>query len=238
MADHTISDSDFRLFLRLQDLASKYDGVDGLGKKIDKLEADAKDYREKIKTLEGRATEVPEGAVMLTGDDATKWTKVRDVDVDDLTKKATEGEEAKTKLAGFKWEKVARRMAADDNLRFNADALVVLPGIRGFTFESREVTEGDKKVTRWTAKDAKGQAVEVSKDWITGNEEWKPLATSVFAQAETNGKQQQNGGGYTATPERPAGGGDKKAGAGVDALLEANQKAAQGPNALRPAKTT
>jgi hypothetical protein len=236
MADITISEPEHRRFIRLDDLAAKYGGAEGLTGKIDKLEKDNGDLREKNRTLEAAAKAVPEGAVILSGDDAAKWGKVKDVDVDDLTKKATEGEEAKTKLAGLEWEKVARKMAADDGLKFNADALVVLPGIRGFTFESREVTEGDKKVTRWTAKDSEGKTAEVGKDWITGNEEWKPLATSVFAQAtEANGKQN---GGYTATPERPAGGGEKKAGAGVDALLEANQMAARGPNALRPAKTT
>jgi hypothetical protein len=203
MADISISEQDHRTFIRLQDLAAKYDGPDGLRKKMEKLEADNADYREKNKALEAKAAAVPEGAVVLTAEEAAKWAKVKDVDVDDLTAKAAAGEEAATKLAGYEWERAARKVAADNGM--NADALVVLPGIRGFAFEAREVTEGDKKVTRWTAKDAEGKTAEVGKDWITGREEWKPLATAVFAAAES-GTGKTNGGGFTFTPERPAGG--------------------------------
>jgi hypothetical protein len=71
MAEQTISDSDFRTFLRLTDIAGKYGGPEGLQNKISKLEEDAATFRTKAKDLEGKVA--PEGATVLTGDDAKRW---------------------------------------------------------------------------------------------------------------------------------------------------------------------
>jgi hypothetical protein len=67
----TINETDYRTFLRYQDIGSKYDGPDGLRKKLDKLEEDAATFRTKAKELEGR---VPgDGSVVLSADDAKRW---------------------------------------------------------------------------------------------------------------------------------------------------------------------
>lgn len=71
MAEQTISDSDYRNYLRLTDIAAKYGGPEGLQGKISKLEEDAATFRTKSKDLEGRVPK--EGAVVLEGDDAKRW---------------------------------------------------------------------------------------------------------------------------------------------------------------------
>lgn len=72
-----ISEQDYRTFLRLQDVAAKYDGPDGLRKKIETLETDNAGYRSKVKELEGK--QVPEGAVVLTGEEATAYPTLKEL---------------------------------------------------------------------------------------------------------------------------------------------------------------
>lgn len=234
MAEHTISDSDFRLFVRLQDLASKYDGVDGLAKKITKLEEDNGKLREDKRKFEEAAKAVPEGAVVLTGDDAAKWAKVKEVDVDDLTAKATKTAELEAEIA--KRDKSETRRKAAEAERYDVTVLESIAGADALEYEVGEVADpkdASKKVPAgFVVVDSKKVRLsEYAKEKFPA-----PIVEALAASGGgTNGKA---AGGHIASTERVAGGGDKAAGKGVDAQIEAMRTAAKAPNPLRPAKAT
>jgi hypothetical protein len=223
-----ITEAQLREYQRYQQFGTP-DEVDGKAKKLETVLGENKGYRLEIKALKEEAP--PEGAVVLTGDDAAKWTKVKDVDVDDLTAKAAKTAELETEIA--KRDKGESRRKAAEAEGYDVSVLESIAGADALEYEAGEVADPRDAARKVPAGFV---VVDGKKVRLSDYAKEKFPRRIVEALAATGGK--ASGGGHTATPERPAGGGDKTAGAGVDALREANLKAAQAPNALRPAKTT
>jgi hypothetical protein len=230
-----LSDSDYRTHVRLTDLAGKYGGSEGLEKKIEKLVSDNAEYRQTIKELEAKSAQVPEGAVVLTGDDAAKWEKAKALDLDKVVKDAAEAETLRGEIA--KRDKAEKRRAAAEAEGVNEKALSLVAGADALEYDTGEEpdpTDASKKVPAGYVL-VDGKKVRLAQHV---KDAWPGLADALLA------KQAPPGNGITITgatfgPESRAGGGGARSdGPSVAAAGLANQRAAQAPNPLRPKAAT
>lgn len=231
-----LSDSDYRNYVRLSDLSGKYGGAEGLEKKIEKLAADNAEYRQTIKDLEAKAAQVPEGAVVLTGDDAAKWEKAKPLDLEKLTKDAAEAETLRAEMT--KRDKAEKRRLAAEAEGVNEKALARVAGADALEYDTGEEADPKDAARKVPAGyvTVDGKKVRLSQ-YV--KDTWPELADALMKAPATNGGGTGGtGGGFSFQPEKPAGGTGGQSGAGVQAALEANQKAAQAPNPLRPKAAT
>lgn len=238
MADVTMSDRD------VQDLgAYRYlaPTPGEMAKKVKDLEDDAAKYREKIKGLEEKAKGVPaEGAVVLTGEDAAEYTAFKALGI-----KAADVEKLKGDNATLAADKRSRDRkdllrAAREVEGWNEQAPDVLQNTTGF--DALELTEGEVTVEVVSA----GKKENVKKKTAFATVDGKPVRVSelvkdrwaYLAPVLSAGTTDGDGGreGRTVPDQRGGGGADAKVTGGIDALIEANRKAAEAPTPLRPAK--
>jgi hypothetical protein len=173
------------------------------------LIADNAKYRARIKALRTaledaeqklKAATPAEGAVVLSGDDAKRWTAFQALGKtpEELTAALQAGEAATGQLATYEWEGVARKAAQLAGL--NADALLVAPGVRDLSFVVKKVTEDGKEVERAYVREGKDAAEKpLGKEYVEGRDQWKPLAPALLA---TEAAQSQPTRGIQMTPER------------------------------------
>jgi hypothetical protein len=207
MADPiSLSQQEYDSFVRLRDLAAKYDGAEGLRKKIDKLEADNAGYRQKVQDLEKQAPAV--GAVILPPEQAATWAKVEAVAkdaaaVDKLLADATEAETLRGEIT--KRDKAEKRRAAAEAEGVNVKALARVAGADEWEFDTGEEA------------DPKDAAKKVPAGYVV--KDGKKTRLAAYLQAEmpeiadalmTTPEKKPNGGaggGIQFQPEKPAGGG-------------------------------
>lgn len=212
------------------------------GKRFRELEAvksEAAERRKKLKEAETRIAElekaVPEGAVILTGDDAKAHAALvaagktlKQVD-DDLKRLG----ELETKDRAREREDSVRKAAKAEGLDPDqaVRAFANLAGADALTFEDGEVQvqgKQDKQPAGFVTVD--GKKVRLG-EWLASEHPYLNLAAENGAGG--------NGGGVREVPEMrgkaPAGGGGGAT--ALERAKEANRAAAQRPNALRPAPT-
>lgn len=173
MADVTMSDRD------VQDLgAFRYLGSTPgeLAKKIADLERDNQKGRDKVKDLEAHAAKVPaEGAVVLTGDEATEYAawKALEVKAADVEKLKTDNAELVEKDA-VRARKDAFREAVDA-LKWPSEVVDTLLDIKSLDGASVEI-----KTERVTGKDGKQVDEKVPYLTLAGDGQ-KPQKFSEYA---------------------------------------------------------
>jgi hypothetical protein len=173
------------------------------------LIADNAKYRGRIRELKAKLQEAEdklktatpaEGAVVLTGDDAKRWTAFQALQKtpEEIAAALEAGETARGQLATYEWEGAARKAAQLAGL--NPDALLVAPGVRDLSFEVQKVTEDGKEVERAFVREGKDAAPKpLGKEYVEGRDQWKPLAPALLA---GEAPQQPSPRGIQMTPER------------------------------------
>lgn len=165
--------------------------IGALAKQNFKLRRTRDELQTRVTELEGKAPK--EGATVLSGDDVKEWEafKALGKKASEVASAITKGEEATARLAGLEWEQGARKAASAAGIT-NADAFLLLPGVRDLTFEVRTEKEDGKDVERVLYKGKEGEAKTLSREAIEGRADWKPLAPALFAEAaEENGRSAQ-----------------------------------------------
>jgi hypothetical protein len=144
-----ISDQDYRTYLRLQDIASKYDGPDGITRKISALEGDVAKERDKRKEAEAK---VPgDGAVVLTGDEAKAYPALKEIGAlgapTEIKGKLDRVDEVEAKLkARERRDAVAAAVKAQGWADDTIETLLDLRSLDGAQFEvKREKVKKDGK---------------------------------------------------------------------------------------------
>lgn len=224
-----ITDAEFRQFVRYQNAGSPEE-VERAVRKVPELEGDNKKYRDEIKDLKAKPG-VQDDAVVLTGDEAKRWDAVKALGKtpEEIAAELEKGTQAAARLADMERRQNARKAAEAAGL--NPDAYIALPGALGLSYEVRTEKVDGKDVSRAYVKGEDGKDAALSTDYVKARPEWAPLAAAVEVKAATEART----GGYTYAPDKREGGGKPAPAGGVDAVIEANRKAAEAPNALRPA---
>jgi hypothetical protein len=108
------------------------------------------EYKTEVETLRGKAA--PEGAIVLSADDAKAWEAYKAIGKpDDLTKAVTDRDAAQAELQKLRHEKTLT--AAAEAHGYRAAALGKLPSLAGKAIEMREVEIEGAKVPRAFVKD-------------------------------------------------------------------------------------
>lgn len=142
-------DGDDKARRNLQNLLAKKDG-DAIALAGDLLAENA-DLRGKNRELKTKVT--PDGAVILSADDAAKWTAFNELGTPDDVKRRLDGTEAiATENADLKAEKVIAQAAALSG--FKPDVLADLAKTKGFTL----AVEGEGESARVLANYKEGEA--------------------------------------------------------------------------------
>lgn len=171
-----ISDSDYRTFVRLQDIAAKYDGPDGITKKINSLETDVASERQKRKDAEAK---VPgDGAVVLSGDEAKAYPTLKELAAlgspDEIKGKLDRVDDVEGKLkARERRDAVAAAVKAQGWADDTVETLLDLRSLDGASFEVKR-----EKVK----KDGKDEEVDVAFVTLSG-EGQKAQKLSEFAES-------------------------------------------------------
>lgn len=155
---------------------------------------------ERIKALE--ANQRPEGATILTGDEATAYNAYRELGKPDEIKSAlAERETLSTEVATAKRDGTLRDAAQRYGYDFDA-----LRGLAGdIALSSYEVDEEGKKVTKYRVGEGAEQA-EMA--------EWVGKQPAYVQRALTTAEQTQRTGGVTYPPQQGSGGQGQPVGAG------------------------
>lgn len=160
------------------------------------------DYKTEIDGLNKRVA--PEGAVVLSGDDAKRWEAYQTIGKpEDLTKALGDRDAAQQELATLRRDK--NLSAAAEAHGYKAAALGKLPSLAGKEVETREIEVEGVKVKRAFVKD-EGKETALP-DYITAHDpEFMPaLAADATSQQQATGTgmrypaQQGNGGKPAAT---------------------------------------
>lgn len=215
--------------------------------KLPKVQEEAKQRRERIEALEKENGEVkakvPEGAVVLTGDEATAYTALHTAgktlkslsddqgELETLRKK----DAARSREDG--WRKAAKAEGYDPDKAINAFGK--LAGFGDLPFEVKkakvEFTNGAKKEEKeddfgFVTVDGKtvrlGEYLQQNADFLIPG--LKPSG---------NGGTTVDAGRREVPDQRGGGGGGGRTNTALQEALERNRKAAEAPNPLRPAKT-
>jgi hypothetical protein len=228
-----ITDAEFRQFVTYQQLGTP----DEVRRKIDDLVRDNGKQRDELRERDEKLKALPpEGAVVLTGDDAKAWPTLKELGKpDEVRAKLEQGEKDKAALAERDRRDQVR--SAAEAAGFKVSVLEKLPGAEGLTFEGKEET----------VRDAAGKETKAMVAYVTGSEEgatpkkladhaeaaWKDFLPAL--QAMSDGKK-----GGTRFPDQSAGGEAPKLATegGVDDAIKQMQDRASAPNALRPAAKT
>lgn len=234
MADVTMSDRD------VQDLgAYRYLGQTPgeLAKKIADLEKDNQKGREKAKELEAAAAKAPaEGAVVLTGEDATEYAawKALGVKAADVAKlqgeNATLTADKATRERKDAFAKVAKLHGMPEDAAATMAGLVLF---QGATFEFKPAKGKDKNGNDADTEEVlvtlagDGQTQQKFADLLGTAPELKGVRMEAGTQAET---------GITVPEQRGQSGQPTAVAGGVDEMIEANRRAASAGNPLKPAK--
>lgn len=236
-----ISDQDYRRFIALDQVATRYGGsADGIVKKVDELERDNAAQRGEIATWKGKAEAVPADALILTGDEKARYEAVKPVlaahKPEEITAGLAERDKLRTTLAERDHADARRTFA--EAVKWRLGVLENLKQFDGATFTVEE--------ENGTGPDGKPAKVKVG--YITpAGENQKAVRYDEFLKTLPEDVQKTlpaDAAGSRAPDNRPTytpprvegGGGAAAANGGVDAEIQANEKAATAPNALRPAK--
>jgi hypothetical protein len=206
--------------------------------KLTKVQGEAAEQRKRIETLEkenaGLVAKIPEGAVVLTGDDAKAHAEIvaAGKTLKDYAGDAKRLSELEAKDATREREDSVRKAAKAEGLDPDraVKAFANLAGADALTFEDGEVQvqgKQEKQPAGFVTVDGKKQRLG---EWLSSEHPYLNLA----AEAVSGGKS-----GVREVPEmRGVADGTKGGGASaVERAKEANKAAAQRPNALRPAVT-
>ncbi len=155
-----ISEQDYRRFVALDAIAGRYNGPDGITKKISDLESDL--VKERDKKREAEAKVPGDGAVVLTGDDAKAYPALKELGVlgtaEEIKGKLGRLDEAETKLKDReRKDAVAAAVRAQGWPEETVATLMDLRSLDGASFEVK--TE--------KGKDAKGKDVDVQVPYVT-----------------------------------------------------------------------
>lgn len=236
MADVTMSDRD------VQDLgAFRYLGSTPgeLAGKIKKLEGDNEKQRGEIRDLTEKAKAVPaEGAVVLTGDEATEYAawKALDVKAADVAKLKTDNAGLVEKVAKAERETAFAKVAKLSGLSEDAAAAMLdMRSLDGAVWEFKaakvkDPTTGKEVDTEevFVTLAGEGQKQQKFAELATTSPQLKGLPKAGIATTTQ---------GVTVPDMRGGGGAEKTPGVGgVDDMIEANRKAASAGNPLKPAK--
>lgn len=162
-----ITDAEYRQFVRYQDLGTPEEVV----KKVSGLETDNKKQRDEIRDLKAAAP--PEGAVVLTGDEAKAYPTLKELGKPEVIQaKLTKAEETEGELAAMKRSRTVREAA--DAHGYKPSVLEKLPGADKLSFEVKT-----EKV-----KDEKGEETEAKVAYVTPPEEGaEPVRLTDHAEA-------------------------------------------------------
>jgi hypothetical protein len=231
----------------------EYDGYRTLGAvedvrarlgKLTRVQSDFKELKTRADALEKENGElkakVPDGAVVLTGDEAKAYEAIQ----------AAGGlKEANKRLEGFE------ELKAKDAKRTREDALAEAAEAEGWNAKTavkaltRDAEFGGlpfevKEVEREVQANGKPEKRTVKAGFVTVNDKSIPLGEWVQKNADhilpsltATQTTQQDGGGREYIEQRGRSSGDGKAADAKTRAKEANAQAASRPNALRPAST-
>lgn len=216
-------------------LVAKHGG--DAAKALAKLVDENHDLREKNRGLKADLTAAQakapaEGAVVLSGDDATAWAAYTALGAPaDLTKQLDDAKAATGRLAALEREQVVTKAATAAG--YKPAVLLDLAAAKGFDVEVKsETVEGTAADVAYAvpkgADGKPGQPVKLA-DYVTQHlADYVPALTAAPT---------------TPPPVRPApqypasrGTGTPPSGNAIDDVLAKNQERAKAPNALRPAK--
>lgn len=171
-----ISEQDYRRFVRLDEIAGRYNGPEGITKKISDLETDVVKEREKRKEAEAK---VPgDGSVVLTGDEAKAYPTLKELgalgSAEEIKGKLGRVDEVETKLKDReRRDAVSAAVKAQGWPEDTIDTLLDLRSLDGAAFEVKKET---------VKKDGKESSVEVAYVTLAG-EGQKAQKLSEFAEA-------------------------------------------------------
>jgi len=157
-------------------------------------------YRDRVRTLEGEVAQakLPDGAVVLTKEQAAQWTEYQALGAPaEVKTKVESGTQASEKLAGFERREQLRGVA--ERVGYKPGVLEKLGG--DLTFEELEV-DGEKegeKVKTYGVKGADGK-VQPLTEYAKAN--WGDFLPALSAQGGEQQQEQQR----TITPRVPLGG--------------------------------
>jgi hypothetical protein len=163
--------------------------------------------REKTKALTEAVAKLPEGAVVLTVDQAKAWEAYQALGKpEDITKELETGKAATGKLTDHERGTAIEKAAKD--LKFNGDVLKQLATMHKLELTTRSVKDGQgKDVTAHYFKNEAGQETEAAQ---YAKDNWASFMPSLSATTEGdqgNGGAGGNGGGGSNNLQWPNGGG-------------------------------
>lgn len=199
--------------------ASEYRAYTQLGtpeqvsKKIGDLEKDNHKQRGEIQTLKDakkvlEEKAAPEGAVVLTGDDAAKWTRYQALGTpDEVESAAKERDALRTTVKGREWEDAVKTAAEAEGWGKPAILRLALKGLEDHTLEVREDKgdKGEKVRVAYIKEPGEGKAAKKLRDYLTERE---PDVLETLAGSSGSGA--GGAGGVPYVPSR-AGAGDPPA---------------------------
>jgi hypothetical protein len=195
---------------RATDVHDRYNGdAMRIAEKLADAQNDNFDLRDKNRQLRGELDDakkklIPDGAVVLTGDDAKRWETYQKLGKpEDLEKALKERETATTQLTKLQRDAQVREAAGVEKL--NADALLALPGLPSITI--KDVKEGEAMVKRAFVT-PEGGAETPLRDY--GKQQYAALWSAVEATTQTQTQQQQAGGTVKVPPQSAGGGGETR----------------------------
>lgn len=197
-----ITDAQLREYQRYQQFGTP-DEVDGKVKKLETVLGENKEYRTEVRDLKAKLP--ADGAVVLAKEDElAKWTKVKDLDVDELSTKAAKSDELAGEIA--KRDKAENRRRAAEAEGYKLTVLDSIAGAADLEYgvaEEPDPKDTGKKVPRGFVV-VDGKKVRLS-DYA--KEKWAPeiVAALTSKPGGTDGR-------IDFTPERRAGGERNSAG--------------------------
>lgn len=184
--------------------------------------------REEVTTL--KAKQVPEGAVILQGEDAAAYEAYKPLGKPaDLTKRLADADAATQRLTTLERDAVIRDAATAAGYKFSVlrDRAADLP------IEVREVDQDGKKVSRAFVKPQGGGEHELTAYAQQHWGDYLPALTAAQADGNGNGQGQQQGQGL-AFPRQQGGGGTGARSLTDDFIAQRNEAASKAPNPLAP----
>jgi hypothetical protein len=215
--------------------------------KLPKVQAEAAESRKRVEALEKENGElkakVPDGAVVLTGDDAKAYeaASAKHGGVAGLVKKAERAEEVEKEIATRDRQDAYRKAARTEGWSEEA-ALGFFNDSETFKALPFEIRKVDREVKGTDGKTTK-ESVDVGFVTVDGKQmplsEWQSANAKHWTPGLTaTGKQgQQDAGGREYFEQVGRSSGDAKSTDAKARAKEANAQAASRPNALRPAST-
>jgi len=188
-----ISESEYRQFIRFQDLGTP----DEVQKKISALESDNKSQRDTIRSLKGSVPE--DGQVIVSEEDVAVLKKYRDLGTPGEIRKRVENvQQVEKELNVLRRRQQAKDFVAAVGLADDAvDALLAFPDLAEATFEVREEDESSVGYIKM-GEDADPITFDKAKEQVTAlrglrmAEPGKPRSKGFIDQRGDDGKPPEN----------------------------------------------